>query len=157
VWLGSHTKIADIRKLNSVHYKLLRIVENDWKKRKRRSDLDKIGRAKPSLWAKYATSNLVLKVMKNRTPSTLHSALVKTSYATRRNPDKLLFYDASRTRIGFQAIGNRLANVINHLDFTFNVNMSDDLIRISLKKSLNMCFFQMSHTDRTSDTANLQN
>jgi len=33
-------------------------------KRKRRDDLDKIGRAKPSLWAKYATANLVLKVMK---------------------------------------------------------------------------------------------
>jgi len=35
VWLGSHTKISDIRRLNSVHYKTLRIVENDWKKRRK--------------------------------------------------------------------------------------------------------------------------
>jgi len=86
VWLGSHTKVADIRRLNSVHYKLLRIVENDWKKSKRRADLDKIGRAKPSLWAKYSTANLVLKVMKTRLPQTLHASLVNNSYATRRNP-----------------------------------------------------------------------
>jgi len=34
VWLGSHTKVADVKKLNSVHYKLLIIVENDWIKGK---------------------------------------------------------------------------------------------------------------------------
>jgi len=118
----SHTKVSQIRRLNSVHYKLLRIVQNDSKKRKSRSDLDKIGRSKPSLWAKYATANLVLKVMENRTPSTRHSPFVKTFYATRRNPDKLLFYDDSRTKFGHQAIGDRLAHIINHLDFTFNVN-----------------------------------
>jgi len=142
VWLGSHTKVADIRRLNSVHYKLLRIVENDWKKRKRREDLDKIGRAKPSLWAKYSTANLVLKVMKTQLPQTLHASLVNNSYATRRNPDKLLFYDASRTILGHQALGNRLAHIIDNLDFNFHVNMTDDQIRINLKKSLNMCFFQ---------------
>jgi len=43
VGLGPHTKMADIRKLNSVHYITLRIVENDWKKKKKRAELDKLG------------------------------------------------------------------------------------------------------------------
>jgi len=58
-----------------------------------------------------------------------------------------------------QTIGNRLAHVINYLDFTLHVNMSDDLIRMSLKKSLNMCFFQngllsdtaVDHVNTTND------
>jgi len=151
VWLGSHTKVADIRKLNSVHYKLLRIVENDWKKRKRREDLDKIGRAKPSLWAKYSTANLVLKVMKSRQPQTLHGSLVETAYATRRNPDKIVFYDASRTKFRHQALWKRIAHIINDLNSTFHVNMSDDQIRICLKKSFNMCFFQNVRINRNSN------
>jgi len=56
--------MSDIRKLNLVHYKTLRIIEYDWKKKKMRADLDKLGRAKPSLWAKYANGNLVLKTLK---------------------------------------------------------------------------------------------
>jgi len=112
---------------------------NRLEKGKRRSDLDKIGRGKLSLQAKYAMANIV---MKSRTPSIHHSSLVKTSYATKRNPNKLLFYDASRTKLGHQALGNRLAHIINNLDFNFHVTMTDDQIRINLKKSLNMCFFQ---------------
>jgi len=38
-------------------------------------------------------------------------------------------------------LGNRIAHIINNLDFIFHVNMTDDQIRINLKKSLNMCFF----------------
>jgi len=104
--------------------------------------LDKIGRAKPSLWAKYSIANLVLKVTKIQLLQMLHASLVNNSNATHRNPDELLFYDASRTKLGHQALGNRLAHIINSLDFNFHVNMTDDQIRINLKKSLNMCFFQ---------------
>jgi len=32
------------------------------------ADLDKLGCAKPSLWAKYATGNLVLKTLKREFP-----------------------------------------------------------------------------------------
>jgi len=68
--------------------------------------------------------------------------MVETSYATRRNPDKILFYDASRTKLGHQALENRIAHIIKDLNNTFHVNMSDDLIRINLKK-LNLCFSRM--------------
>jgi len=59
---------------------------------------------------------------------------------------------------GHQAIENRLAHIINHLYFTFHVNMNDNVIRISLKGSLSMCFFQNGqHTDRISDRVDTEN
>jgi len=139
VWLGPHTKISDVRRLNSVHYKTLRVVENDWKKKKKRADLDKLGRAKPSLWGKYATGNLVLKTIKKEYPAYLYGKLCNTQYSTRRNPGKLLFYDGSKTRLGFQSIENRIGDIFKELDFCFDKDMSDDIIRVSLKRSLKMC------------------
>jgi len=141
VWLGPHTKVADIRKLNSVHYKTLRIVETDWKKKKKRSELDKLGRAKPSLWAKYSTGNLVLKTLKREYPVYIYEKLCTTRYTTRRRPKKYLFYDKSQTRNGFQSIENRITAIFNDLDFDFDNEMTDDCIRISLKRSLNMIVF----------------
>jgi len=139
VWLGPHTKISDVRRLNSVHYKTLRVVENDWKKKKKRADLDKLGRAKPSLWGKYATGNLVIKTIKKENPSYLYEKLCKTWYSTRRKPGKMLFFDGSKTRIGFQSIENRIGDIFKELDFSFDKDMSDDLLRVSLKRSLKMC------------------
>jgi len=92
VWLGQHTRSSNIRKLNSVHYRVLRVVENDWKKKKKRSDLDSIGRARPSLWGKYATGNLVIKVLKNSLPLDLNNALHRTLFTERRRPQRAKFF-----------------------------------------------------------------
>jgi hypothetical protein len=53
-WLGWHTRKMDICKLNSLHYRLLRIAERDWKTEINREQLDKLGRARPTTWAKYS-------------------------------------------------------------------------------------------------------
>ena len=34
-WLGRHTRKMDIRKISSIHYRLLRIAKTDWKQRKK--------------------------------------------------------------------------------------------------------------------------
>jgi len=67
---------------------VLRKVENDWKKKKKRSDLDSIGRARPSLCGKYATGNLVIKVLKNCLPLDLNNALHRTLFTERRRPQR---------------------------------------------------------------------
>jgi len=56
-----------------------------------------------------------------------------------------LFYDASRTKFGHQAFGNRLAHFINHLEFTFHVNME-----WSLKRLLNIFFLKNLTSKRSS-------
>jgi len=48
----------------------------------------------------------------------------------------------------YQALGYRLAHIINYLDFNFHVNMTDDQIKINPKKSLFMCFFQNAPRNR---------
>jgi len=63
VWLGQHTPVSQLRRLNSLHYKLLRIAVQDWKRKSSRSDLDEIGRVRPSQWYKYATGSLIIKIM----------------------------------------------------------------------------------------------
>jgi len=79
--------MADIRKLNSVHYKTLRIIENDWKKKKKRAKLDKLGWAKPSLWAKYTPGiSLVLKTLKREYPVYIYN---KQAEGTRRCPGEI--------------------------------------------------------------------
>jgi len=45
-------------------------------------------------------------------------------------------------------LANRLAHIINNLDFNFHVNMTDDQIRINLQKSLNISFFQNAPRNR---------
>jgi len=64
--------------------------------------------------------------------------LCTTSYSTRRHPDRCLFYDRSRTKNGFQSIENRVGAIFNELDFNFSNNLTDEFIRISLKRSLKM-------------------
>jgi len=137
VWLGYHTRMSAIRKLNSIHYKVLRIVENDWKKKKKRAELDLIGRAKPTKWMSYATGTLVTKIMRDKLPVCLFDKLSQTVYHERRKPDKLLFYDGSKTKQGFQGIQNRIKEIFDKFDCDNYSVISDDQLRIVFKKSLN--------------------
>jgi len=113
----------------------LRIIENNWKKR---ADQDKLGRAKPSLCAKYVTGNLVLKTPKREFPVHIFKKICTTCYSTRRHPDKYLFHDKSKTKFGFQSIENRVGAISYELDFDSSNNITEDFKRISLKRSLKM-------------------
>ena len=65
-WLSTHTKKMDLRKLNSLHYKLLSVSFFDWKNKIPRSTLDLPGLARLTLWAKYATANFTIKVLRDK-------------------------------------------------------------------------------------------
>ncbi len=108
VWLGSHTKKPDLRKLDSLHYKLLGIVEFDWKKRISRSALDTISKARPATWSKYSTASPTMKILRDKAPERLHQHLLETHFYEKRKPSNPRFYDGSRKRRGRQAFGNRL-------------------------------------------------
>jgi len=131
------TRSSSIRKLNSVHYRVLRVVENDWKKKKKRSQLDTIGRARPSLWAKYALGNFVIKTLKYSLPVDLHNALHRTLFSERRRPQRAKFFDSSKSKIGYQAVQNRIGALFDTLNFdNFEIILTDNAIRILLKNTL---------------------
>jgi hypothetical protein len=77
----------DLGKLNSMHYKLLRIASRDWRNKIRRVELDKLGRAKPSLWGKYATASLAIKALRDNVPTRIVNHLNQTLYTERRYPE----------------------------------------------------------------------
>jgi hypothetical protein len=137
VWLGPHTKRIDIKKLNSLHYKLLRIAINDWRNKTSKKELDLLGRAKPMLWARYATANIVIKILRDRAPMLLLDHLELTKYSERRTPEVIKFYDKSNTKIGFQAIGNLIGKIFNEINAPITLSESNAAIRTLLKKSLN--------------------
>jgi len=94
---------------------------------------------------KYAIGSFVLKTIKREYPTVIYDKLCRTRYSTRRNPGKVQFYDGSETRLGFQSIENRISGIFKEIDFSFDKDMSEDLIRISLKRSLKMCIISETH------------
>ncbi len=137
-WLGPHTRKADVKKLESVHYRLLRIATRDYKMRTKRQTLDEIGRATPTQWMHYATANLVIKIIRDENPIRLCQHLKKTLFYTRREEAVMKFYDASSNKKGFQAIGNRLTETFNQIEEPTYLNESNDQLRLRLKKCFGM-------------------
>jgi len=134
VWLGHHTPKKLIHQLDRVHYKVLRIVKNDWKRKISRNKLDKIGRAKPSSWADYSTASLVIKVLQTEQPRHLYKSLTKNAFQERRRPGRMKFYDDSNTKVGGNSLRNRLTDLFNRIDFDFYPFINPDRLRINLKR-----------------------
>jgi len=135
VWLGSHLKKKELNRLTSLHYRLLRIATNDWKKRKKRETLGKIGRATPRQWYYFATASIVIKTLNNRAPTKLREFIEKNCFKERRKQKQFLFYDASSNKYGHHAIQNRLTAIFKILDFG-QENISSDSLRTNLKKCI---------------------
>jgi len=53
VWLNGTNSFLDVRKVNALHYRALRIARNDFKKKVSQAELDLIGRARPTIWLNY--------------------------------------------------------------------------------------------------------
>jgi len=70
--------------------------------------------------------------MRDKLPVCLHSKLSTTAYH-----ERLLFFDKSKTKLGFQGIQNRIGDVFNQFDFDNYPVINDDQLRINLKKSFN--------------------
>ncbi len=77
----THKKV-DLRKLNRMHYRLLRIAVRDWKRKLSHEKLYEIGRVKPPTWGKYFAASLTIKTLGDGIPSRLCENLVKTLYYT---------------------------------------------------------------------------
>lgn len=138
VWLGDHTRRMDLKKLDSAHYRMLRIIKQDYRRKIGRHELDQIGRARPSLWSKYSTANLVIKVLRDKEPRRIFDHVSQTLYYKRRQEGVLHFFDASTNKGGYQKIGNRLRETFESLSTTFNLRESNDALRLKLKECLGL-------------------
>jgi hypothetical protein len=138
VWLGSHTRVMDIRKLNGLHYRLLRSTIENWQKRKNtsKSELDNLGRARPSTWSQYTVSSTAIKILRDDKPTRLSEHLLESIYCEERS-GRVKFFDNSKLKQGRQALGNRL-QVFEKIETPITFKESNDVIRTMLKKEFNM-------------------
>ena len=119
-----------------MHFRMLRTAKRDFKLVLKRNELTKIcERATPEEWSKFITSSRVIKTLRDTQPTILYQKLMNTYFEERRKPGVGFFYDSSRTKKGRQSLQNRLLFMrsINHS--WFGHNLSDDSIRIQMKRS----------------------
>jgi len=136
VWLQS-LKVAQLTKLNSLHFRLLRTAMRDYAMKFTKTELtSECKRANPSQWARYITSSKVVKIIRDKQPKRLYENLMKNYFEEPRKPGAGLFFDTSKKLIGKQSIENRLMfmRTIQEPWNELNSNLNDHQIRILMKK-----------------------
>ena len=137
-WLGWHTRQMDIRKLTSLHYRLLRTAVCDYKSSINRDKLDILGRVRPSLQARYSTASVTKKILRNSCPQRLYNHLMGNMYRETRTK-RIKFYDQSRLRLGRQVLANRFKHIFDEMTNELTLRESNNSLRLLLK-----CAFEFS-------------
>jgi len=137
VWLTPSLTKSQLRRVERLHYKSVRLVVKDYRRKMSRPDIDKkTGRLPPSLWAKFSLSKLFINMRINQHPRQLLADSSKNLYVKSRQPGLLFGYDDSNTKIGGQQtcnwIGKCLENIVEPWTDKF---LSDDSIRVLLKRA----------------------
>ncbi len=136
VWLTSCISVRLWSQINKAHYQAIRTAVNDFKRRINREKLDILSsRAAPRQWSKYSIASLVIKILRDRSPSGLHDLLKETYYEERRHVGIGKFFDNSKGKIGKQKFGNNLQYMSAIRSPWNGQNWSDDKIRVELKKT----------------------
>jgi len=133
VWYDSLLK-KDKRKLDTLHYRALRVAVRDWRRELPRDMLDTLGRARPLTFANYSLGSIIINAYSTGIPERLGTFIRKNQY-TRRRSSEILFYDSSRKKVGRQSIKNRMMSIMNTMDQKWTTLQGKNNIRRFLKKT----------------------
>jgi len=100
-----------MRKINTLHYKALRIAVKDWERIIPKEMLDLLGRSLPMDFCNYSLASLLIKICNNKEPKKLHQSLAANEYRCRRKPSNLRLFDSSKKKIGKQMFRNRIDDI----------------------------------------------
>jgi len=96
-------KILLKNKLRSLHFTLLRPACRDCQNEYSCNFLSKIcQRADPDEWSKFCTSSLVIKTIREKNPTNLHSLLMSIYFEEPRKAGLGIFFDKSNTKFYFK-------------------------------------------------------
>lgn len=145
VWLNCTLSAKLWKKMNSLHYRIMRVACNDFKARKKKEVIDSLcKRATPKMWSDYASSSLAMKILRDETPKLLYECLLNNTRTERRRQRHRRFFDLSRVLIGRHSFANRLL-CMNDIEQPWcNPFPNNDAIRILLKDHLNFDFISRS-------------
>jgi len=91
----------------------------------------------PTTWARFQCTSIVMKTIMRGVPVTLHGELISNSFIERRKPSGMKFYNKANLRIRRQALPNR-CDYLNEQTFDWTDELSDDVVRVNLKKHYNL-------------------
>ena len=87
-------------------------------------------RATPIEWNDYCTSREMIRIFNRQRPGLIFDRLSGQSFALKR-PNRIFFYDNSRTSKGKQCFPNRAAHVSRKLDFDWHFTvLNNDALRV---------------------------
>ena len=137
-WLSSATLTSnEWRLLNTSHYKALRIAVGDLKRKWSRKKLtETCKRATPREWAHYSLANVVYSILLNKEPLHLYNGILSEMTLNERKPLRPRFYDSSRTKVGKQALKNRIADTASRIqEDWYSNNITKDQLRTIFKRA----------------------
>jgi len=136
-WLTPHLLVKEYRRLESIHYRCLRLIVNDRRKRIPREWLTaSTQRLPPRQWGKFAASSLAIKVRQAEVPVRMYTSMFQNTYTLSRKPGRLFGYDSSKTSQGRAATKNWIGTALGNIKTPWtNTLLSNDQIRRLLKKT----------------------
>jgi len=135
VWYDS-IKACYKNKLKSLHFRLLRTACHDHHQQYSKEYLSKrCRRATPDEWVRYCSASLVIKTIRDKNPKRLHSLLMSSYFEEPRKAGVGNFFDKSASKVGKQSINCRLDHIRLIKSPWSTENLSNDSIRILLKRT----------------------
>jgi len=132
VWLHENTSARTWKIMNSLHYRVLRVILKDYNNTRSRREVDAVmKRATPRQWSYYTSSKMAINLMNGSTP--LGKKLKAKCYVNDRIPGRGTITDTSRLKVGKFSLSNRL-QCLRRLNFDWCSGITKDLLRINLKK-----------------------
>jgi len=138
VWLTPGLKKANLKTVESLHYRCVRLVVRDYRKRISREVIDKVTkRLPPRLWIEYSICSLYINARMCNYPPKLLNEVSSNLYTQRRQEGRLYGYNSARCRATNQRTRNWIGPVLNKITtpWTNMTTLSKDQIRIMLKKT----------------------
>jgi len=126
-----------MKDVESLHFKALRMVTLDYKKRRSREWItNRTQRLPPNLWLRFAAASLLMKIWSTGTPIRLRSMAFANSYAKNRKEGLLFGYDSSAFKVGKQETKNWSGSVLSEIKVPWTSAVYDkDRVRVLLKAS----------------------
>jgi len=135
-WLNELTTWSQWKKLNSIHYRALRICIKDFRNKTSKVTIDAMfKRATPIQWMRYSNAKMAISLTLLKNNSTrLGKKLQSQLYINDRCPGRAITMDTSRLRIGKNSFVNRL-QCLRNINFDWTSGINPDRLRICLKET----------------------
>jgi len=136
-WLSPSIGKSEMKDLESIHFKALRVVVCDYRQRLSRDTIStRTNRLPPRLWCQFSAATILIKMWQNNQPQDLKCSAFVNTYKKTRYPGLLFGFDSSNYKIGKQITSNWCGKVLSQIKVPWSDSvLSKDRIRTVLKST----------------------